>query len=207
MRQYANSPVIQTIRNFYFEDLDATKFSDDFYNNVWNIETAGTYGLDFWGKVVNISRYFKIPAEEEVFGFNTGAKDWYPFSNKPFVSIERTTNTFRLENDAYRTLIYAKAMSNIFGRSCKNFNRMLAILFGDRGGAYVLDLGDMRIRFVFEFFLTPYEKVIIQNRDVFPRPAGVDDEYLEIPPRYYFGFDMPGGNYKPFNDGIFYAGQ
>lgn len=207
MRQYANSPTIQTLIGYFQQDINADKFLEDFYNDVWDLETCGTYGLDVWGKIVNISRYLEVPEEPNVFGFETSDNAWFPFNNQPFATSQTTTQTYRLEDDAYRTLIYAKAMSNVFGRSCKNFNRMLSILFKDRGGCYVLDLGNMRIRFVFEFYLEPYEKLIIENRNVFPRPAGVLDDYLEIPPYDYFGFDVEGGTYQPFNQAVFFSGN
>jgi len=122
------------------------------------------------------------------------------------VPMEISTETFRLSDDAYRLLILAKAMSNIFGRSAQEINAMLRHLFQDRGNCYVLDLGNMRLRYVFEFFLEPFERAIVRNTEVFARPAGVLSEAVEIPSLTFFGFGEANDDYLPFNDGTFYAG-
>lgn len=206
MRQYGNSPIIRAlvdyIRQYYNIDLAA----DQFYDKVWNIDTAGTYGLDVWGRIVVIDRYFTVPGQIEAFGHDTGVVDWAPFNVEPFAPVEQTTETYKLENDAYRVLILAKAMSNVFGRSCQEINRMLSLLFSGRGNAYALDLGSMRMRYVFEFYLEAFERAIVHDREIFARPAGVLVEIAEIPSNEFFGFSEANDGYLPFNEGVFYTG-
>ena len=206
MRQFKSSPVIQTLVEQDYQDFNPETFVEDFYNKIWNIDTADTLGLDIWGRIVNIGRYLEIPGELEAFGFDTGIADWSPFNDQPFATREHSTDTYRLTNDAYRKLILAKAMSNVFCRSCQEINQMLMLLFHDRGNSYVLDLGSMRMRYVFEFTLEPFERAIVHNTEIFARPAGVLAEVKEIPSFEFFGFAEAGDDYLPFNDGTFYAG-
>lgn len=202
MKQYENSPIIQQLVDFY-RQIFGVDIEEDFYNKIWNIDTASTYGLDIWGRIVGIGRYLTIPGQVDAFGFNTGVDDWTPFNNAPFYPEEVSTETYRLDDDAYRRLILAKAMSNVFGRSCQEINYMLTQLFMDKGVAYVLDMGKMKMRYVFEFFLEPYEQAIVSESGVFGRPAGVDVEILQLPDNTYFGFF--GSDFETFNQGVFFG--
>lgn len=68
MKQYANSPIIQqliTDRHDYFQ----TVWTDDFYNKVWNVDTAQGFGLDIWGRIVVIGRSVRINTIDRTFGY------------------------------------------------------------------------------------------------------------------------------------------
>lgn len=202
MRQYANSPIIQALVEDIRDYYDAEGLTKRFYDKIWNLDTASTYGLDIWGRIVDIGRYLTIDGELDVIGFDTADLAWNPFNQAPFVPEEVSTQTYRLEDNAYRKLILAKAMSNIFGRSAQGLNNMLTLLFEGRGKAYALDLGGMRMRYVFEFELEPYERAIVHNEKIFARPAGVESEAKELP-SYLFGFAPDA---QPFNQGMFWQG-
>ena len=76
---------------------------------------------------------------------------------------------------------------------------ILMNIFGDRGQAYVVDLGGMAIKVVFNFAMSPYEKAIIQS-GVFPHPGGVEltMQYIN---KQIFGFH--GSQLQPFNQAPF----
>lgn len=68
MKQYAASPVIQQLiadRRDYFEAL----WVDEFYNKVWNVDTAQGFGLDIWGRIVVIGRSVRISTFDRTFGY------------------------------------------------------------------------------------------------------------------------------------------
>lgn len=68
MKQYANSPIIQqliTDRHDYFQ----TAWTDDFYDKVWNVDTAQGFGLDIWGRIVVIGRSVRINTIDRNFGY------------------------------------------------------------------------------------------------------------------------------------------
>ena len=86
---------------------------------IWNIQTADTYGLDVWGKIVVVSRQLTVTENKIYFGFNEASSDPIlvddpqPFNQAPFYSGELLTSTVTLTNDAYRKLIMMKAAANI----------------------------------------------------------------------------------------------
>jgi len=78
-----------------------------------------------------------------------------------------------LTDDAFRLALKAKMLSNISACTVFECNAVLKALFPGRGKCYVEDLGAMAIRYTFEFTLTAFEKNIIENKNVLPKPCGV----------------------------------
>lgn len=201
MKQYAASPIIQQLiedRREYF----ATGWQDQLFAVVWDVDTAQGFGLDIWGRIVVVSRQLQIPQDGEYFGFNTGApQSWSPFDEQSFYTGGGDTQTFTLADPAYRVVILAKALSNISAANSPALNLVLQQLFPNRGRAWVNDLGGMSIRFVFEFPLESWEKSVLINGNVIPRPAGVLAYILEAPEET-FGFGEAADS-LPFGDGTF----
>lgn len=54
--QYANSPTITQLIAGMNAYIDPRADIDNFYNYVWNVETAQKFGLDIWGRIVGINR-------------------------------------------------------------------------------------------------------------------------------------------------------
>lgn len=198
LAQYANSPTISALVGYSNDWLDPQTNIDDFVSDVWDIKTARGFGLDLWGKIVGVGRVLNVPGNYQFFGFQNS--DDNPFGQEPFYS-ESAANSFSLTDDAYRRLIMAKAMANISAGTCQNINAMLQYLFKDVGPAYVLDMLDMRMRYVFEGDLSAADAAIISNSGVLPRPAGVLIEVITFPAAT-FGF---ASDSYPFGDGVFYS--
>lgn len=168
--QYGNSATItQLVRNMD-QYIDPRTDFDTFFDFVWNVETAQGFGLDIWGRIVNISRELQIPEAGPFFGV---APDSAPLAQGPFWSGSDATNTYRLADDAYRQLILVKALANISATNAPSLNQLLQNMFVGRGRCYVNDLGGMQIRYTFEFLLTDYEIAIMTQSGALPRPAGV----------------------------------
>ena len=85
---------------------------ENFYQTVWNIETASGYVLDVWGRIVNIPRTVTLTGVP-TFGFSE-AHDRMPFGLGPFYEAGiGLTENFVLTDPVYRQLILAKAAYNI----------------------------------------------------------------------------------------------
>ncbi len=198
--QYGNSPtILQLIANMNTY-IDPRADIDNFYNVVWNVDTAIRFGLDIWGRIVNISRSLQIPLDQDYFGFQTGADDWQPFNQAPFFDRNNTaTQTYLLGDDAYRKLILVKALANISSTNAPAINQLLQNMFMGRGRCYVNDLGNMQLRYTFEFLLTPLELAIMTQSGALPRPSGVSAIIFttEMP---VFGFAIDD---EPFNQAPF----
>lgn len=200
--QYGNSATITRLIRDMNEYLDPRADFDAFYNFVWNVDTAQGFGLDVWGRIVDIGRELLVSDAELYFGFSDALPGSFPFGEQPFFDgTPPATQTYRLADDAYRTLILVKALSNISATNARSLNQLLQNLFGDRGRCYVNDLGGMRLRYTFEFLLTPFEFAIITQSGAIPRPAGVGATIFntDVP---VFGFSEAVGS-SPFGEGPF----
>lgn len=169
-----------------------------------SIPTANKRGLDIWGRIVGIGRTVNIPqAEDEYFGFSSG---FYPFNQRPFSGAGSASSAWELADSAYRELILLKALSNIIYATAPNINILLREMFKlgtTSRRAYCLISGHMKMRYVFEFNLTPYEKHLVYNTGILPRPCGVlIDLIINLKPETVFGFD--GSGLQPFGQGVFY---
>lgn len=179
--QYATSPVLNRIIDNINAYLDQSANIDLFFSTIWNVETAQGFGLDIWGRIVGVVRVITV-ASSDYFGFEGpgGQASGNPFNQSPFYSGVVSTSNFALTDDAFRTLIYAKALSNISDGSIPGVNQILLLLFPGRGNCYVQDNQDMSITYVFTFPLTPVELSIVYNSGVLPKPSNVSSS-VSIP--------------------------
>ena len=172
MKQYAASPILNILIDYRKEYFNQ-EWADEFYSNIWNVDTAQGFGLDIWGRIVVIGRNIEI-TESDYFGFSTApTRSWLPFNQGVFYNGAKSTSVFRLADNAYRAIILAKALSNISATDVRSLNRALRSLFRNRGKAYVKQVGPMAIEYVFEFFLEPWESSVVRLSEALPRPAGV----------------------------------
>lgn len=207
--QYDNSPTLKALIAGFNKCVDPRADLDMFYDYVWNVMTAQGFGLDIWGRIVNVSREITYNGSVPTFGFDeaftsiaqsqiTGPQ---PFDQAPFFEGLPATQTYTLTDDAYRTLILVKALANISDATIGSLNRLLTNLFAGRGRCYVTDPGSMAMFYVFEFALQPFELAIITSAGVIPRPAGVLANVLQFEAESTFGFQEQGG--QPFDQGVF----
>lgn len=200
--QYANSPtLVQLVQNMN-EYIDPSADLDLFYDFVWNVMSARKWGLDIWGKIVNVSRQLKIPGTVANFGFKEGL-NYQPFGQAPLYLTAPASNVYDLADDAYRTLILVKALSNISDCTTPSLNQLLQNLFKTRGRCYVADTGGMQMRFVFEFALLPYEIAIMTQSGAVPRPAAVFAQILQVDVPTTFGFKEATLS-QPFGQGVLF---
>lgn len=173
--QYANNKRMMTLIERLAGAFDGTEWLDDFYNQIWNVQTAIGYGLDVWGRIVDISRIVRIVPPSVYFGFAEGGSilGYQPFNQAPFYSGQPIGGSgYRLADDAYRRLIYAKAAANIWDGSIAQANAILRTLFPGRV-AYVVDNQDMTMTYHFTWTLTLVDAAVALRSGVLPRPSGV----------------------------------
>lgn len=182
--QYANSPTILQLVQSMNGYIDQTQNFADFYNFVWNVDTAQGFGLDIWGRIVNVSRLLQIPTGQRYVGFQDGtgpAWDVEPFGalaggptggQGVWYTPIAATESYLLEDEPYRQLILTKALANIVNTTVPAFNQLLQNLFPGRGNPYVTG-SQMAMVFNFDFDLTPIELAILQQSGAVPIPPGV----------------------------------
>jgi beta-lactam-binding protein with PASTA domain len=184
--QYANSPTILQLVSNLNQYIDQSTNFANFYNFVWNVDTAVGFGLDIWGKIVGVSRLLQIPNTTDYVGFDNGTRsppDWQsmgsdqpPYNDPPVGGAMYTgfnaTSTYLLGDDAYRQLILAKAFANICTTTAPAINTILQNLYGP-GTAWVLNTGPMAISYNLTFTPSAIQLAILQQSGVIPTPPGV----------------------------------
>lgn len=207
LRQYSGLEKIYNLIDTFDQAVSMDDFTDTFIDHVWDVLSNGTYGLDVWGKIVNIGRYITTSTSGKFFGFQGTTTDEnatfpHPFNQHPFYAGKQETTNVRLGNDAYRTLILAKAFSNISIATIPDINKFLTMMFKGRGIAYIVNNKDMSITVITNFSLYPYELAILQNYDVIPIPSGVllSSETISGD---YFGFGDDKADFSPFDQDVF----
>lgn len=178
--QYRHSPNIIALINSFNRLFDPRADFETFVREIWDLRSAGTWGLDNWGRILNISRTYQL---------DDGA-------------------IYVLDDNQYRTLLFLKAAANITDCSVPDINRILQALFSDRGVPYIIEADTLYMRFVFPFALEEWERILLRQESLVPRPATVGFEILEYEPEYTFGFYVAGipdrdQPWKPFNIGSF----
>ncbi|UYL86098.1 hypothetical protein [Acinetobacter phage vB_AbaM_BP10] len=200
MSQYAHSPTILALIDGINEVIDPQYFIDDFYEKVYRLSSAEGFGLDIWADKVDVSRFAKTAdPNAKTFGFQP---DYQPFNTYPF-SDGGAFASYRLTDADLRKLIIIKAASNILYASAWNINKFLLMVFGGRKAYYDIT-GHMAAQYVFEFALTPFDRLIVYTLNMLPMPSGVGISYKEVDVDRTFGFN--GSELSNFNNGVFYSG-
>lgn len=207
LSQYAASPTINAILASFNSAVDPATDISNVYANLWNINTAVGQGLNNWGQIVGVPRQLQVAFTPMYFGFNeaftipTELTGVQPFGQAPMYAGPLSTTTYTLGDSDYRTLILAKAATNISNLTASDINAILTSVYGASGRVYCQDAGGMSQRYVFEFQPSPVQLAIIQNAKVIPRSAGVSASAI-IYPSGTFGFHEAGG--LPFGSGTLF---
>jgi hypothetical protein len=178
--QYANSPVLTRLIQDFASNVDQTLDLQSFFDLIWNVDTAQGYGLDIWGRIVGVTRILQIVGTQLYFDFEETGLSGNGFNQQPFFIGTPLTSNYSLSDDAFRTLIFAKALANISDGSIKALNQLLINLFPNRGNAYVTDGLDMTMTYSFSFTLSPVELAIVSQSGVLPKPTGVSLTIVQV---------------------------
>jgi hypothetical protein len=171
--QWGNSPTILALIESFNAAVDPSGDIDNFLTHVWQVDTAQGVFLDnVWGRIVGVTR--TIP----------------------------TSPVTVLTDAQFLELILLKALANISRDSSYSINTLLLDWMAGRGRAYVNDLGNMEIRYMFEFALEPFEIDIITQSGIFLRPAGVGG-WMVNSPLPVFGFSGMTDGAAPFGQAPF----
>lgn len=202
LSQYGVSERIKRLLRGFDELIKPDADIELFYNNVFNILTAQGAGLDIWGVIIGIGRNIQVKSsapDNTYLGFKGSGQD--VFNSSPFYNTSAGTETVTLADNAYRELLLIKQSANISRTDIASLENLLERLYSGRGNFYILETGPMKLRYVFEFYLKPFEESLALRRDLPPKPAGVTYEIYQIKPKQTFGFN--GANMNTFNHGVF----
>lgn len=177
--QYSASKTILALAAGFQERIDPRADLETFYTKCVDIYTAEGAGLDNWGSILTMGRVITDP--------DTGV-------------------SFSLDDEQYRLLLLYKALANISASDSATLNKLLSVLVdtgvgGFSGAAYVLEIGTMVIRWVFESFMDEVQLAVFKVAGQLARGGGVGWELYAVNPQQVFGFD--GSGMHPFNQAPF----
>lgn len=143
---------------------------NDFYNNIYNLDTANGIGLDLWGEKLNFPRTIRYINED--------------------TEIE---NSVTLQDDEYRLVLQVVTLRIYTKMSVAGINKSLKELFSFyNADAYTLDNQDMTyVNYIFVWEIPEYLKQAFNNYDLLPHPMAVGTRYREA---YYQIFGFKGQN-------------
>ena len=171
--------LISRKENWYNTNLNDfwLKIVDDFLN----IQMATDWGLNLWGKILNVSRIYNVNG------------------------VQTTLST-----ELYRRLILGKISLTRSNGTVPEINKYLNFIFSNHitattNAAVVKDNFDMSVYYVLNFEPTDEELALIYSRTFFPTPAGVKDKIYLLDQTTIFGFQNTG--FMPFNTAPFWDGR
>ena len=195
--QAGNLKSLAFSKQAWFERNHA-QFWNSWYRDVFNIDTANSFGLSIWGRILNISLGVELEPQpfKESFGFGSNNKN---FNNGNFG--RQRSNNQQLGLEQQRMVIRMRYFQLTTRNTIPEINQFLARIFGSYGLAYVYDGLDMTMTYFFGFVPDSQIQFILEKYDLLPRPAGVKVSWQSatVDP---FGF---GINNRNLNNGNFGA--
>lgn len=181
--QYENAERLKSLisqkNDWYNTNLD--EFWQKIVEDFLNIQTANDWGLNLWGKILDVSRIYNVNGEQ-----------------------------ITLSKELYRRLILGKLSLIKSNGTVPEINKYLNFIFKDHAtstanAAIVKDNFDMSVYYVLNFEPTDEELALIYSRTFLPTPAGVLDRIYLLDQTTIFGFMNTG--FMPFNTAPFWDGR
>ena len=180
-----------------FEELNNNNFWQDWYTDVFNLQTANEFGLSVWAIILDQPIHLSFSGTPELpnnaWGFGSFRKN---FNNGNF---GRSNGDVRLTDEEARIVLKLKYFKLVTRADAFSINAFLAFAFGSLNTVFMLDGLNMTMTYYFDS--TPSSSLIaaLVDYDLLPRPAGVGIKYYDLS-RATFGF---GSSHKNFNNGTF----
>jgi hypothetical protein len=162
-----------------------TLFWQAWYFTVFDLRTANLFGLTIWSILLDLPLF--VPTASP----NPAAPVW-GFNELPFPTVNDNVNFGHgnlsgalviptLTEDEQRIALQLKYYQLVSRGAVTEVNQFLNYLFGDQGGAWMIDNFDMTITYEFGFTINPVLLNVIASYELLPKPAGVSVNYI-VPP-------------------------
>jgi hypothetical protein len=162
-----------------FADSNHTDFFENWFNDVFNLETANAFGLAVWAIILEVPLLVNLPPVSVTkigWGFGEFREN---FNNGNFNTLVQNGAQL-LTLDQRRIALKMRYQQLTTRGTVPEINRILIDAFGDLGTVYVRDNNDMTTDYIFEFPIPPWVTFIFEELDVFPTPSAVEANLVEI---------------------------
>jgi hypothetical protein len=174
--------LLQSKQTWYDENY--TEFWNDWYTNVFNLETANNFGCAVWAIILGLSLNISdtAPITETPFGFSDYNSNFGNSNFSPNVS-----NPIFLSNDENRQLLQLRYYQlTTRGAGVLKTNQALKNVFGDITFAsgvtapriYLIDNLNMTFTAHYDPAFNAGQLAVLQQNDLLPRPSGVLINYV-----------------------------
>lgn len=184
------------LKQAWYEE-NQEQFWQQWVSDVFNIDTANSFGLAVWARILDIPLYVISDADQNKFAFGFGPSN-ANFENGNFAN--RSANQLGLTLEQRRLVIRLRYFQLTCRGAIPEINAFLADIFSDVGKVYAIDNLDMTMTYFFQFQPSRQLLLVLDNYDLLPRPSGVKVNY-QFQPKASFGFGIEHLNYENGNFG------
>ncbi len=158
-------------------DLNYQAFWDNWYDDVFNLETANEFGLSVWAIILQlpivVEQTLPVPSRPP-FGFDEYRRN---FNRGNFYTGREDVNILTVA-DA-RIALRLRYYQLTCRPTVPEINKILSIIFADYGLAWVDDNNNMTMTYNLTFQLSNNLKSLIEGNDLLMRPSGVGATYIQ----------------------------
>lgn len=201
--QYDNAPNLRQLLQYEqdFSDANIAGFWQNWYDNIFNIDTAGTFGLEVWGLIMGLRRPYQEPENYHVNQlkqfelYDETTRLWHTIwlsGSAPALRIQTEgqildSRTF-VDDDTYRLFLKAQMFLFNSNGSMKDINTYLDMLFEGKP-VFAINNLNMSVTVVFYYQPSSRDLGLINSPEFLPLPAGVDSDVIIASTDGTFGFD------------------
>lgn len=150
-----------------------TDFWQNWYRDVFNIDTANDFGLSVWARILNLPLAHKIGAGEpkDSWGLSEERLNFQKGAN----FARGTGENLQLTTDQIRLIVRTRYFALTHRPTLKNINEHLDRYYSKgKDKVYVVDPMDMTfLIYTFTFQIDNALHYLLENLDILPRPMGV----------------------------------
>lgn len=198
--QFDNSTRLQSLTDGLLEISDVDNKINFFYKKYYDLYTADSNGLDWWGQKLGVSRIIEVSGLiSNWIGFK--GQNLQNFDTSRFFNPNEYNRT-KVDDKTYRLMLMLRFLNLYNDGSIATLAATLNKVFPNRGKITVIDRYNMSFDLFLYFNLYAWEKTIVNNRDFLPIPMGVQYNLYIIPNDEIIGFE--GQKLKNFDKSRFF---
>lgn len=156
-------------------DSNQASFWENWYRDVFNLDTANEFGLIIWCIILGLPLFVETRPDAKnkfIFGFDPY---YYNFDNGAFTSEQQAG--FTLTNEERRIILKLRYYYLTSKGDLTDINKNLNRIFSPLGPVYLIDHLDMSVTYVFEFIPSPNMLNVLKSFRVLPTPQCVGTNF------------------------------
>lgn len=185
-----------TLKNSWYDE-NQRAFWENWYRDVFNLDTANQFGLNVWARILGIPLVVSTPPQTDPkWGFDPNHPNFGRGNFAPSAD-----GVIMLDTEQARLVLKLRAFQIITRGDVLSVGAFLSQLFAPMGEVRVLDGLDMTVTYVFLFVPPASIMFVLRRFDLLPRPEGVEAKIL-VNPADSWGFaphhpNFGRGNFAP----------